>query len=269
MNWLNENLIARRGACTEREPRVSANLMTLEHEIAAEERIVGIRTDQPLTSAAIDRRHTQIGLVLGLASLVTLATLMSATSELRVLTSVLALAFGVYALQKEHHLQRLTDLYHDECSIHLNVADSILRSGALRTDGELLDLRRAVERGAARLAADLSAIVPAECAALRLVGPGGETPLAAVSDFGAGGLWLDPSAAHAALERHEPIRRGALDGRTVIAVPLEHHHDVVGILEVVSPQHEVYSILDTERIAAFASGAVSGLLSGRRELALD
>ena len=241
-----------------------ATLTALEHEIAEEERIVGIPTDQPLTSAAIDRRHAQIGLVLGLASLVTIATLVSATSVLRVLTSALALAFGGYALQKERHLRHLTELYRDECSIHLNVADIILRSGALRTDRELLDLRSAVELGAARLAADLSAVVPAECAALRLVGPGGETPLAAVSDLGSGGLWLDPVAAHAALLRREPIRRGAHDGRTVIAVPLEHHHDVVGILEVVSRPHEAYSILDTERVAAFASGAVSGLLSVHR-----
>jgi hypothetical protein len=242
---------------------VSANLITLEHEIAEEERIVGIPTDEPLTSAAIDRRHTQIGLVLGLASMVTIATLVSATSTLRVLTSALALAFGIYALRKERHLRRLTDLYRDECSIHLDVADIILRSGALRTDRELLDLRSAVEVGAARLAADLGCVVPAECTALRLVGPGGETPLAAVSDLGSGGHWLDPATAHAALQRHEPIRRGARDGRTVIAVPLEHHHDVVGILEVVSRPHETYSILDTERVAAFASGAVSGLLSVR------
>jgi len=243
---------------------VSANLMTLEHEIAEEERIVGIPTDEPLTSAAIDRRHAQIGLVLGLASMVTIATLVSTTSALRVLTSALALSFGVYALQKDRHLRRLTALHRDECSIHLNVADIILRSGALRTDRELLDLRSAVARAAARLAADLGSVVDAECAALRLVGPGGETPLAAVSDLGSGGLWLDPMAAHAALQRREPIRRGAHNGRTVIAVPLEHHHDVVGILEVVSRPHQAYSILDTERVAAFACGAVSGLLSGRR-----
>jgi len=65
------------------------------------------------------------------------------------------LAFGVYAVKKERHLQRLARLYHDECSIHLTVADSLLRSGVLRDDQEVLNLRTAVELGASRLAADL------------------------------------------------------------------------------------------------------------------
>jgi len=243
---------------------VPAKLSTIERQIALEERIVGIPTDQPLTNAAIVRRHSQIGVLLALVLLVAVATLVSATSLLRVFTSALAVAFGLYSVQKERHLQRLTRLHHDECSIHLNVADCILRSGALRTDRELLDLKTAVEIGAARLASGVAAVVPAACAAVRLVGPSGETPLAAVCDLGAGGVWLDPSAAHAALQRREPIRRGARDGRTVIAVPLEHQDDVVGILEVISESTEGYSIRDTELVSAFARGAVSALLSGRR-----
>jgi hypothetical protein len=242
---------------------VPAALTTLEHEIAHEERIVGIPTDRPLTSAAIGRRHAQIGVLLGLLSLVTVATWVSAMSGLRVFTSAVALAFGAYSLRNERHLRRLAVLHRDECSIHLTVADSLLRSGVLRTDGELLDLRTAVEVNAAGLAAGVAEVVPTEYAAVRLVGPSGETPLAAVCDRGPGGVWLDPAAAHAASQRREPIRRGARDGRTVIAVPLEHHNAVVGVLEVISATADGYSIHDMELVATFAHGAVCGLLNGR------
>lgn len=240
-----------------------AILTKLEREIASEERIVGIPTDQPLTKAAIVRRHSQLGVLLGLFTFVVVATLASEMAALRVLTSALALAFGVYALRKERHLQRLEVLLRDECSIHLTVADSILRSGALYADRELLDLRSAVERGASKLAEGAADAMLAHCAGVRLVGPSGETPLAAVCDFEDAGVWLDPAAAHEAVKRHEPIRRGAPDGRTVIAVPLEYQFEVVGVLEVVSGPDEPYGANDAELVAAFARGAVCGLLSGR------
>ena len=241
-----------------------ANLTTLEHQIADAERIVGIPTARPLTNAAIVRRHVQIGVLTALLWIVAVATLVSATRSVRLLTTALAIAFGVYAVQKERHLQRLSHLHRDECSIHLTVADSLLRSGVLRADRELLDLLAAIESGAARLAADLVEVVPADCAAVRLIGPSGETPLAAVCDQGVKAVRLDAAAAHEALWRREPVRQGARDGRTVIAVPIEHHQHVLGVLEVVSGEAEFYSVYDTELVSAFAYGAVSGLLSGRR-----
>jgi hypothetical protein len=235
----------------------------LEREIACEERIVGIPTDQPLTRAAIVRRHGQIGVLLGLVTFAVVATLASQMDSLRVLTSALALAFGVYALRKERHLRRLEVLHRDECAVHLTVADSILRSGALQhADRELVDLRNAVERSAARLAEGAADAMLAHCACVRLVGPSGETPLAAVCDFGDAGIWLEPSAAHEAARLHEPVRRGASDGRTVIAVPLEHRFEVVGVLEVISGPDEPYGTHDAEIVAAFARGAVCGLLTG-------
>ena len=60
----------------------------------------------------------------------------------------------------------------------------------------------------------------ADCTRVRLLGPSGEMPLAAVCDFGDAGIWLDPPAAHEAAARHKPVRHGAADGRTVIVVPL-------------------------------------------------
>jgi hypothetical protein len=237
---------------------------TLEHQIAREERIVGIPTDQPLTHAAIIRRHVQIGVLLGLLSLAIVATLESSLAALRLLSCAAALAFGVYAWVEGKHLERLDRLQRDESSIHLTVADSLLRSGILCADRTVLDLRTAVERAANQLAADVLAVVPSECAGLRLVGPSGETPLAAVCDLGAGGVWLDPSAAHDALARCEPVRRGARDGRTVIAVPLEHQGEVVGVLEVVSVETDRYSLVDELIVSAYARGAVAALLNGPR-----
>jgi hypothetical protein len=239
---------------------------TLEHEIEHEERIVGIPTDRPLTHEAIVKRHVQIGVLLGLLSLAMVATLVSSMGALRLFFCVLALAFGVYAWIEGKHLEKLARLQRDETSIHLTVADSLLRSGILRAGRDALDLRTSVERGANQLAADLVNVVPAECAGLRLIGPMGETPLAAVCDLGSGGVWLDPSAAHDALARREPIRRGARDGRTVIAVPLEHEGDVVAVLEVVSVPTDRYSLVDELLVSAFARGVVSALLGGVRRL---
>jgi len=243
---------------------VPATLTALESQIADEERIVGLPTDQPLTDKAIGRRHTQVGVLLALVTFAAVATLATSASSLRVLTSALGLAFGIYAVRKERHLHLLAGLYHDECSIHLTVADSLLASGVLRADRELLDLRTAVEAGATGLATDLLDVVPADCAAVRLIGPSGETPLAAVCDQCAHAVRLDPAAAHEALRRREPVRQGACDGRTVIAVPLEHQHHVLGVLEVISDPASFYSAYDAELVSVFAYGAVSGLLSGRR-----
>jgi len=248
-----------------REARVPTTPMTfdtLEHQIAHEERIVGLPTDRPLTHAAIIRRHAQIGVLLGLLSLAVVATLVTSLAALRLFSCAAALAFGVYAWIEGKHLERLARLQRDESSINLTVADSLLRSGILCADRTVLDLRTAVERAANQLAAELLTVVPSECAGLRLVGPSGETPLAAVCDVGAGGVWLDPAAAHDALARHEAVRRGARDGRTVIAVPLEHQGEVVGVLEVVSVETDRYSLVDELLVSAFARGAVAALLSG-------
>ena len=48
-----------------------------------------------------------------------------------------------------------------------------------------------------------------------------------------------------------------------VAVPLVHRFEVVGVLEVISGADEPYTAQDAELVAAFARGAVSGLLSGR------
>jgi hypothetical protein len=243
-------------------PTTPTSVDSLEHEIAHEERIVGIPTDQPLTHRAIVKRHAQIGVLLGLLSLAMVATLVSSMGALRLFFCALALAFGVYAWIEGKHLEKLARLQRDESTIHLTVADSLLRSGILCADRELLDLRTAVEQAAARLAADLVNVVPAECAGLRLVGPMGETPLAAVCDLGTGGMWLDPAAAHEALAGRAPIRRGASGDRAVIAVPMEHRGAVVGVLEVVSVPTDRYSLVDELLVSAFARGAVSALLGG-------
>ena len=245
-------------------PMTVTTVDTLEHEIEHEARIVGLPTDRPLTHAAIVKRHAQIGVLLGLLSLAVIATMVSSLAALRLFSCAAALAFGVYAWIEGKHLERLTRLQRDETSIHLTVADSLLRAGILNGDRTVLDLRTSVERAANHLAAELLTVVPSECAGLRLVGPSGETPLAAVCDLGAGGVWLDPAAAHDALARREPIRRGASDGRTVIAVPLEHQGEVVGVLEVVSVETDRYSLVDELLVSAYARGAVAALLSGRR-----
>jgi len=256
MNWCERGLT--------REAHVATTPITfdtLEHQIAREERIVGIPTDRPLTQAAIVRRHAQIGVLLGLLSLAVVATLVSSLAGLRLLSCAAALAFGVYAWIEGKHLERLARLQRDESSIHLNVADSLLRSGILRANRTVLDLRTAVERAANQLAAEVLTVVPAECAGLRLVGPSGETPLAAVCDLDAGGVWLDPEAAHDAFAGRKTVRRGARDGRTVIAVPLEHHEEVVAVLEVVSVETDRYSLVDELIVSAYARGAVAALLS--------
>ena len=106
---------------------------------------------------------------------------------------------------------------------------------------------RPAQRGRARPRAGsrptLADVVPADCAGVRLVGPIGR-------DAARGGVRPRRPAASGStrrprttpLARREPVRRGARDGRTVIAVPLEHQGDVVGVLEVVSVPTDRYSL---------------------------
>ena len=135
---------------------MTATVTILQEEITREERLVGLPPDRPLTDAALVHRRVQIAVLLGLLGLVSLVAMFTASGSLRLVASILALAFGYYALEQEQHLQRLTGLKGDANLISLVVADELVFSGALEADRELLDLRIAIELAAPQLAAGLA-----------------------------------------------------------------------------------------------------------------
>ena len=243
-------------------PATPITVDTLEHEIAHEERIVGIPTDQPLTHAAIVKRHVQIGVLLGLLSLAVVATLVSSLAALRLFSCALALAFGVYAWIEGKHLERLARLQRDESSIHLTVADSLLRSGILCADR---DRARPPHRGRARRQPARGRRAQRRAVGVRR--PAAGRPVG--RDPARRGVRRRRRAASGSTRgrarraaRHEPVRRGAQrrahGHRGAARAPGRGRRRARGGLGRDRPLQPVDELL----VSAFARGAVAALLSG-------
>jgi hypothetical protein len=241
---------------------MSAIVTTLDREIAREERLVGIPTDQPLTDGAITHRRLQIAVVLLVAGLVAVFAAFTAVSTLQLLALMIAATFGLYALEKDRHLRRLTSLHGDVERISFVVAGELLHSGVLRIDAELVDVCDSLARAAGRIAAGLADALPADCTRVRLTGPAGEVPLAAERDLDPRGPVVDlPSVARDAVRARQPMRATAPDGRTIVAVPLWRRRDIIGVLEAVSRSGVAYTPEDAALIDAYGRGAIAALLA--------
>jgi hypothetical protein len=172
-----------------------------------------------------------------------------------VLTLALAVALVVYALEQDRHLRRLSVLTNDSQQITLAVVDALAGSGALKSDTEVLFLRESFERAAGSIASGLADVLLADISRVRIAGPSGEVPIAAVY-CGAFGAPDDPTLAQHALRRGQPLRR-TVDGRSTLAVPVWHHDQPLAILEVISPLGVVYAPKDAALVEAYARGALA------------
>lgn len=240
---------------------MTATVTMLQQEITREEKLVGLPPDEPLTDAAIVQRRVQIAVLLGLLGLVALAAMLTASGSLRLVGLLFALGFGYYALEKEHHLDVLSNLHGDVNLISLVVADELVFSGVLEADRELLDLRISLELAAPELAAGLAEVLPTDCARVRVTGPSGEVPIAAERDLAPGRFPPDDAAtARAALKQRHSVRRNSNHDRAVLTVPLWRRDDVVGVLEVVSHPGQTYLSRDASLVDAYGRGVVAALL---------
>jgi hypothetical protein len=240
-----------------------ATVTTLTREIAREERCVGIRSDAPLTPSTITRRRTQLIAVLAGCGFVALFAIFAAAGGMQMIAVSLAGAFGIYAIEQDHHLRRLALLRVDSERISLHVASELMYSGALAHDRELFDLRDRAGVIAGELAVELAEVVPAACTRVRLLGPSGEMPIAAEQDVEAHPLLADdPTVAAQALRAHTTVRRDA-GGHSVLAVPIWRGDDAVALLEAVSREGAHYNSSDAARVDAFAHGAMAALRAVR------
>ena len=232
-------------------------ITTLDKEIDREERIVGIRRDGPITRAKISTRQAQVAFVLVIVSLALLGVAFSphGSTSLRFLTVALAVALVLYALEQDRHLRRLSVLTNDSQRIALAVVDALAGSGALKSDADVLQLRESFERAAGTIASGLAEVLLADISRVRIAGPSGEVPIAAVY-CGLFGAPDDPTLAQHALRRGQPLRR-TVDGRTTMAVPVWHHDEPIAILEVISPLGVVYAPQDAALVEAYARGALA------------
>jgi hypothetical protein len=242
---------------------MSAFVTTLDREIAREERLVGLPIDQPLSDRTIVHRRTEIAGVLMTSGLVAVLAGQAATAQVKVFASALAVLFGIYAIEKDRHLRRLAVLRSDFQRISLVVVDELMHSGALRGDRELLDLRDALGRAAGRIAANLADVLPAHCTRVRITGPAGEVPVAAERDLIERPIPDDSTVARDAVRAGKPIRRTGMYGRVIIAVPMWHGDEIVGVVEAVSDPDAPYTAPDVALVDAYARGAIAALLAPR------
>lgn len=241
---------------------MSAIVTTLDREIAREERLVGLPTNRPLTDGAIARRRLQIAVELTIAGLVAVFAVFKATGQVQILAIAVAALFGAYALDKDRHLRRLATLHGDVERISLVVANHLMHSGALGGTREILDLRDGIGRAAGRIAAGLAEVLPSDCARVRVTGPSGEVPVAAERDVvPERPVADDPSIAHESARSNTPVRRLGADGRAVLAVPMRHGKEIVGVLELVGRPNERFVPADAALVDAYGRGAIAALLA--------
>jgi GAF domain-containing protein len=235
-------------------------ITTLDKEIAREERIVGIHPDGPITRAKITVRQAQVAFLLALVAVALLGIAFSprGSNPLRLVTTALAVALLAYALEQDRHLRRLSVLTGDSHRINLAVVDALKHSGALRADRDLLFVRGAFEKRAYTIAAGLADVLLADVARVRIAGPSGEVPIAAVH-MGAVSAPDDPEVAQHALRRGQPLQRTDRQGRTLLAVPVWYHDEPVAILEAISPAGVPFEPRDAALVEAYARGALAAL----------
>jgi len=242
---------------------MTATVTTLDREIAREERCVGLPTDQPLTDGVITRRRLQIAGLLLACGFVAVFAVFAAAGVVQLCAIVLAAGFGVYAIRQDRHLRRLASLRGDSLRITLVVAGELMFSGVLAGDRELLDLRDGVARSAGLLAGALAEVVPADSVRVRLVGPSGELPVAAIRDVEPRRPARDdPEPAIEAMRTGETTCTER-DGRGVMVVPMWRRGDLVGLLEVVGAPGDLYHPRDAALVDAYGRGVVAALLSPR------
>jgi hypothetical protein len=238
---------------------MNATITSLEREIVREERAVGLH-EGPLTPDVITGRQVQVSaiIVLFAAALLGVAFSPHGTTTLRTLTALFACLLVMYGLDQDRHLRRLERLTDDTRVINLAVVDALAGSGALASDAEALVMRESAQFHARSIADRLADLVLADTVRVRIAGPSGEVPLAAVNR-GAVDTPDDPAIAGHAIRRGHAVQHTTPDGRTVLAVPVIHHAEPVFVLEVVSPVSMPYEGRDASTIEAFGRGVLAAL----------
>ena len=250
---------------------MQSGVTTLEHDrlIHHEEKLVGLRTDLPLTPDVIGHRQAQIAWVAMLVVLGVLgATILAPASRtfvlsgaLRTLATLLAGGFGAYALVQDRHLRRLHVLSGESREVTLAIADTLLLSGVLRGDETVLQVRDALDERADQLADGLAEVVTADVVRVRVTGPSGEVPSAGVHVRTARtSIPDDPTAAREAVRRGATESLRTSDRRTVVAVPVMYHGEVVAVLEAVSAVGYEIGVGYAAHMDAFGTGAVAALI---------
>jgi GAF domain len=240
----------------------------LHDEILREEKSVGIRPGQPVSTAAIRRRRRQLEWVALLVFFgLVLTTLRSQVwgahdhnalidpNWLRAAMITCAGGFIAYALEKEKHLRRLTLLDVEARRTNLFVADAILRAAALSEDLEFLHATLVLDEVVDRVAGRAQKRLNAAETAVRLLVAGGELPIAAsrVGPAGpvtvAGRTALAEQVALARLpRRHEPDG----DDPATMAAPLMHYGRLLGVIEAVAAPGCRFDNVDLAILTALA-----------------
>jgi hypothetical protein len=238
---------------------MNATITSLEREIVREERAVGLH-EQPITPEVITGRQVQVStlIVLFAAALLGVSFSPHGTTSLRMLTALFACLLALYGIDQDRHLRRLERLSDDTRVINLAVVDALAGSGALASDAEALIMRESAQFHARAIVDRLADLVLADIVRVRIAGPSGEVPLAAVH-CGAIDTPDDPAIARYAIRRGHAVQHTGADGRTVLAVPIVHHSEPVFVLELVSPALKPYEGRDAATIEAFGRGVLAAL----------
>lgn len=264
----------------------------IREQIRREARVVGLRDVHLPSLESVERRRLQLwvlttGLLLAVSGAILLLWLGTQTTDIpwldpRITTvSVLglAVAFGVYAIEKELHLRRLTHLLVEERALtaalsnRLRELSSLLEAGkAMNSVLELSDVLDVILGGALEL-------LEAEDGSIMLLEPNGE--LVAVCSYGnerakgARAKVGEGIAGRVAQDREPLLLIGGVDADefpahererdvpSAMCYPLINRGTLLGVLNVNSTAERLFSEYDLRALGLFAEHAASAIANAR------
>jgi K+-sensing histidine kinase KdpD len=255
--------------------------------------VSGLRDFDSPSLEAVERRRLELwaAVVVALVAVATGMVLLSvlpwlssgdfflSPSILRVSLLLIALAFGVYAVEKELHLRRLSRMLVDErvltaaLSNRLKEISALLRAGkAINSVLELGDVLDIILSSAVELLhGENGSIMLAEDGHLRVVAvAGNERARGAVVTMGQGiaghvastrePLLIsgtpEPGAFGGTMERTPPIH-------SAMSVPLLNRDDVLGVLNVNASADRTFTEYDLRALTLFAEHAAASVANAR------
>ncbi|MGA2521606.1 MAG: sensor domain-containing diguanylate cyclase [Acidimicrobiales bacterium] len=250
-----------------------------------EARIVGIRDFSSPTLEAVDRRRSQLWTV-AFAGLVCLAAavglLTSGTTDhhigfanrfgFRVGTVVLVVALGVYVMEKERHLRRLSRLLVDERVLSAALSNRLKELAMLYEAGKAMNSILVIDDVLGLILSSAFELLRATSGSILLLNTeGGLAEVCRAGQIdGTDSIEFVRSIAGRVARDREPLlvqgtvsEGGQLSRDSAVCVPLVHKNELLGVLILDGAPERPYTEYDVRAVSLFAEHAAIAVANAR------
>ena len=265
-------------------PNVSSTGTPPPEPVAKEARLVGLRGASSPTLEAVDRRRSQLwtvsfaGLVCLAASIAVLASGdaidlgVAGTAPFRVGTVVLVVALGIYVMDKERHLRRLSQMLINERVAASAMEDRLRELESFHAAGLAMNSVLVIEEVLRVILTSACELLQPLSASIMLLE--GDDTLAIVCTAGDASperrVKVGEGLAGRVARQRVPILvvGTSPDGRplpteSAVCVPLIHRDELLGVLSLGGSTVRVYADYDLQSVSLFADHAAIAIANAR------